>query len=131
MLLARRADIGQLARALPARLVHLDRHGLAGHAAGDDLPRTRRGIDPLTDAGHLLMRLHIERVLVLQAAHQPPARSGDPQRVHRQVLILGHPHRHRLEVLQERRTAQVPPARPDAALQPGLVPRPDLTQLDP
>ena len=70
-------------------------------------------------------------MLILQAAHQPSAGTRDPQRVDRQVLVLGHPHGDRLEVLEECGAAQVTPARPDPALQPGLIPGADLPQLDP
>ena len=76
------------------------------------------------------MRLDVQRVLVLQAAQQPAARARDAQRVQRQVLVLRHPDRYGLEVLEERRTAQVMPARSDPALHAGLVPRGELAQLD-
>ena len=85
----------------------------------------------LADRRGVLAEILVERVLVLQAAHQPPARPRDPHRVDRQVLVLGHPDRHRLEVLEEGGAAQVAAARADPALQPRLVPRADLPQLDP
>src|SRR5262249_47148559 len=62
---------------------------------------------------------------------QPAARAGDPERVHRQVLVLGHPDRNRLEVLEERRATEGAPARPDPALEPCLVPGSDLPPLHP
>ena len=101
------------------------------HVVPGDDPRPFRGLHCLAKLRRLLLELLVQRVLVLQAAHQPPARPGDPQRVDGQVLVLGHPDRHRLEVLEEGGAAQVTAARPDPALQPGLVPRADLPQLDP
>ena len=97
----------------------------------DDRARPGGRGDRGADRRGVLAEVLVQRVLVLQAAHQPPARPRDPQRVHRQVLVLGHPDRHRLEVLQEGGAAQVAPARPDPALQPRLVPRADLPQLHP
>src|SRR6202034_4036255 len=106
-------------------------HAVGRHVVPDDGARALGRLDLGPGARRVLLELLVERVLVLQAAHQPPARPGDAHRVHRQVLVLGHPDRDRLEVLEERRAAQVPPARADAALQPGLVARADLLQLDP
>src|SRR5262249_5668978 len=101
------------------------------HAVPGDDARAFRGLDRLAQLRGLLVEVLIQRMLVLQAAHEPPAGSGDPQRVDGQVLVLGHPDGHRLEVLEEGGAAQVTAARPDPALQPGLVPRADLPQLDP
>src|SRR5262249_49924941 len=64
----------------------------------------------------------VERVLVFEATHEPPAGAGDAQRVHRQVLVLGHPDRDRLEVPEGRRAAQGAPPRP--APPPGPPPPP-------
>ena len=77
------------------------------------------------------LELLVERVLVLQAAHQPAAGAGDAQRVERQVLVLGHPDADRLEVGQERGAAQVAPARADPALYASRVAGGELAQLDP
>ena len=84
---------------------------------------------PIGRGGRL--ELLVQRVLVLEAAHQPAARAGDAHRVERQVLVLGHPDGDRLEVGQERGAAQVPPAGADAALHPGRVAGGELAQLDP
>ena len=89
------------------------------------------GLDGRAERRQVGLELLVERVLVLQAAHQPAAGAGDLERVERQVLVLGHPDRDRLEVLEERGAAQVAAARPDAALDAGLVARADLAQLDP
>ena len=82
-------------------------------------------------AGAVGLELLVQRVLVLEAAHQPAAGAGDAHRVERQVLVLGHPDGHRLEVGQEGGAAQVAPARTDAALDPGRVAGRELAQLDP
>src|SRR3984885_6233843 len=106
-------------------------HALGRHVVPDDGARALGRLDLGPGARGVLLELLVERVLVLQAAHQPPARPGDAHRVHRQVLVLGHPERDRLAGPEEGREAQVPAARADAALQPGLVPRADLLELDP
>jgi hypothetical protein len=108
----------------------LDHHGVRRHVVPHHGPWPGRGVHRAAVLRRVLAELLIQRMLVLQAAHQPPACPGDPQRVDGQVLVLRHPDRHRLEVLQERGAAQVTAARPDAALKPRLVPRPDLAQLD-
>ena len=73
----------------------------------------------------------VQRMFVLEAAHQPAARAGDAQRVEWQILVLGHPDGDRLEVGQERGAAQVAAARADAALDPGRIAGGELAQLDP
>src|SRR5262245_51134269 len=78
----------------------------------------------------MLLKVDIQRVLVLQAAHQPPARAGDPHGVDGEILVLRHPDCDRFEVLQERGTAQVAAAWADTALQLRLVPGADLPELD-
>ena len=102
-----------------------DGHVVAHHGAGAVRP-----VDRGAEGRRLLVELLVQRVLVLQAAQQPPAGAGDLQRVDRQVLVLGHAHADRLEVLEERGAAQVAPARPDAALDAGLVARAELAELD-
>ncbi len=129
--LAGAAHAGPRARTGGTVRGQLDHHVVGGDVVPDDRAGTRRGFDGLADTGGVLAEVLIQRMLVLQAAHQPAAGAGDPHRVDRQVLFLGHPDGHRLEVLQERRAAQVPSAGADAALQPGLIARADLAQLDP
>jgi hypothetical protein len=129
--LPRPADAGLGAGAGPPVRGQLHHHGVRGHVVPDDRARPGGRGDGRADRRRLLAELLVQRVLVLQAAHQPPACPGDAQRVHRQFLVLGHPDRHRLEVLEERRAAQVTAARPDPALQPCLVPGADLPQLNP
>src|SRR3984885_13370334 len=106
-------------------------HAVGRHVVPDDGARALGRLDLGPGARRVLLELLVERVLVLQAAHQPPARPGDAHRVHRQGLVFGHSDRARLEVLEERRAAQIAAARADPALQPGLVARADLLQLDP
>src|SRR6516164_10370054 len=129
--LPRSADAGPRARALAAVRGQLDYDLVPGDIVPGDHTRALRGVDLLAKFRGLRVKVLVERVFVLEAAHEPAARAGDPQRVHRQVLVLGHPDRNRLEILEERRAAQVAPARPDPALEPRLVPRADLPQLHP
>src|ERR1700753_2903940 len=111
--------------------VELDHHLVGRDVVAGDRARALRGLDRLADAGRVLTEFLVQRVLVLQAAHQAAAGPGDAHRVDRQVLFLGHADRDGFEVLEERGAAQIAAARADAALQPGLVPGADLPQLDP
>ena len=111
------------------RPLQLDHHLVRGNVVPDHRAGPFRSVERLADPGRVLAEVLVERVLVLQAAHQPTARARDPHRVDRKVLLLGHPNGHRLEVLQERGAAQIAAAGPDAALQPGLIPRADLAEL--
>jgi len=113
-----------LGQARPGVGGQLDHHRVEGTLWPITVPGPSGEVTAAPTGGGILAEVLVERVLVLQAAHQPAARAGDPQRVHRQLLVLGHPDRHRLEVLQERGAAQVTAARADPALQPRLVPRP-------
>ena len=125
------ADAGPRACARRAVGGQLDHHLVPGHVVADDRTGSLRGLHGLAEPGCILAEVLVERVLVLQAAHQPAARPGDPHRVDGQVLFLGHPDGYRLEVFQEGGAAQVAPAGPDAALQAGLVARAHLAQLHP
>jgi hypothetical protein len=65
--------------------------------------------------------LGVQRMLVLQATHQPTAGTRDLQRVRREILAFGHPQTDGLEVLQERGATQVAPTVAEAPNQPGGV----------
>src|SRR5262249_38680236 len=74
--------------------------------------------------------LEIGVVLVAQAALQPPAHARQLRGVERQALLLRHLDRHRAELAQPARAAELTPARPDAAEALGLVAVADLLNLD-
>jgi hypothetical protein len=114
--LARPAHAGPRARVRGAVGVQLDHDLVARDVVAGDRAGALRGFDGLADAGRVLTEVLVQGMLVLQAAHQPAAGAGDAHGVDRQVLLLGHPHRDRLEVLEERGAAQVAAARADAAL---------------
>lgn len=97
----------------------------------DHLALALRGLHPGADRRSGLLEPLVQGMFVLQATHQPAARAGDAQRVEREVLVLRHPDRHRLEVGEERGTAQVTTARADAALHARRVAGGELPQLDP
>src|SRR5207249_1343349 len=78
-----------------------------------------------------LAALHVELVLVPQAAHEPPARARDLRRIERQPLILGHAEIHRAQFRQPRRRTVLPAAAADAVEPLGLVALANLLQLDP
>src|SRR4030042_898915 len=71
--------------------------------------RGRRGLGG--GAGPARLPAGVRIVLVDQAAHQPPADPGELRRVERQLLVLRHLDRDRLEVAQEGRAAELPAAR--------------------
>ena len=129
--LARPAHAGPRARVRGAVGVQLDHDLVARDVVAGDGAGALRGVDGLADAGRVLTEVLVQGMLVLQAAHQPAAGAGDAHGVDRQVLLLGHPHRDRLEVLEECGAAQVAATRADAALEPGLIAGADLPQLDP
>ena len=84
----------------------------------------------LPDLGQRRRGLDVGGVLVDQAALEPAALPRHLGRGHGQVLVLGHLDRHRGELRQEGRAAELAPARPDAAHHLGLVAHADLAQLD-
>ena len=102
----------------------------AQHVQILDPPGPVGRLHALAQAGQGFARLDVLRLLVDQAALQPPALPRDPRRVQRQVLVLGHADGDRRELGQEGRAAQLPPARADAAHHLGLVAHPHLAQLD-
>ena len=88
--------------------------------------RPLRGVHAVTHPRRRGQELVVQRVLVLQAAHQATAGARDLHRVGREVLVTGHPHRHRVEVDEEGGAAGVAPARSDPALDAGVVARGEL-----
>jgi hypothetical protein len=82
------------------------------------------------DLGKPALQLEIRVVLVAQAALETPAHAGELRRVQREPLLLRHPDRHRLELPEPGRAAELAPARPDAAQHLRLVARADLLHLD-
>src|SRR5947208_1546626 len=108
-----------------------DGHGLAEHIHRQHALEPHRGAQHSPLLGEPLARLHVEVVLVAEAAQQPPAPAGDLRRVERQVLILGERQAHRPQLGEPARAAVLPAAAADAVEPLGLVARPDLAQLDP
>ena len=78
----------------------------------------------------MLDKVLIGVLLILQAAHQPPAGAGNLGGIQRQVLGLGHLDGDRLELVQELRAAEGPSTDAQTAQHLGLVPHADLTQLN-
>src|SRR5262249_18498645 len=124
------ADAGTRAGAPGAGLAHLDDHFIGRDTISDDDSRALRCFYLRAELRRMPFEIDIQGVLILQAAHQPPARACDPHGVDGEVLVLRHPDRDRLEVLQERGAAQIAAAWADPALQLRLVPGPDLPELD-
>ena len=65
------------------------RDALAEDVVRDDFLLAAAGDEDASFLGEALSALHVELVLVAQAAHQPPARAGDLRRVEREPLVLG------------------------------------------
>src|SRR5438477_9626491 len=111
-------------------LAAADDHGLFEHVLADDRAVALDRLDRRPDRRQRLLELDVRLVLVAQAALEPPAHAGELRGVERQALLLRHPDRHGLELLQPRGAAQLAPARPDPARHFGLVARADLLHLD-
>src|SRR5437773_1166037 len=111
-------------------LAAADDHGLFGHVVADGRAVALDRLDRRPDRRQRLLELDVRLVLVAQAALEPPAHAGELRGVERQALLLRHPDRHRLELLQPRGAAQLAPARADSARHLGLVARADLLHLD-
>src|SRR5881396_608124 len=111
-------------------LAPTDDHGLPEHVLPDDRAVTLDRLDRRPDGRQRPLELDVGLVLVAQTALEPPAHAGELRGVERQALLLRHPDRHRLELLQPRGAAQLAPARPDPARHLGLVARADLLHLD-
>ena len=77
-----------------------------------------------------LAALHVELVLVAQAAHQAPARARDLRRIERELLVLRDLQVHRAQLGQPRRRAVLAAAAADAAEPLRLVAHADLLELD-
>ena len=90
----------------------------------------RFGANDLSFLRKALAALHVELVLVAQAAHQAPARAGDLRRIERQPLILRDAEVHRAQLGQPRRRAVLAAAAADAVEPLGFVAHADLLQLD-
>src|SRR5256884_4384910 len=107
-----------------------NRPGLAEDVHGEYALGTRGGAQDPALLGEAFARLHVEVVLVAEAAEQAPAAARDLRRVERQVLILGERQAYGPELRQPARAA-VLAAAPAHAVEPfGFVARPDLAQLD-
>src|SRR5207247_2351481 len=111
-------------------LAPTDDHGLPQHVLPDDRAVALDRLDRRPDGRQRPLELDVGLVLVAQTALEPPAHAGELRGVERQALLLRHPDRHRLELLQPRGAAQLAPARADPARHLGLVARADLLHLD-
>ena len=111
-------------------VVQLHLAGAAQHLRGNDLSSPLRRIHHAALLGRDLLQLGIGFVLIFETAHQPPAGAGYFGRVKRQVLILGHIDRNRMEVLQIRGAAQLAAAGAQAADHLRFIAHADLPQLD-
>ena len=123
--LVRQIALGLLGGVLQAHLHLLPEQVDGGHGA-HPVGALHKGLLP----GAALHRVLIGPLLVLQAAHQPPAGARDLGGVEGQVLGLGHFDGHRLELVQKLGAAEGLAADAEPPQHPGLVPHADLPQLD-
>src|SRR5690606_18771007 len=80
--------------------------------------------------GEALAALHVELVLVAQAAHEAAAGARDLERIEREVLVLGDGQVDRAQLGEPGRGAVLAAAAPDAVEALGLVSHADLLELD-
>src|SRR5688572_22214074 len=64
--------------------------GVAGYVVRHDSAIALVGIDSGPHRWRRRLELLVQRMFVLQAAHQSPTRPGDAHRVERQILVFGH-----------------------------------------
>src|SRR4029079_10165572 len=69
---------------------HPDHDRLRRHIVADDRAQALRSVDLLADSRRLGGEVLVQRVLVLQAAHQPAARAFEAQRVAADASSLYH-----------------------------------------
>ena len=119
------------AKILAGRRVKPHQHQLHQDLRVDHDARTFGGSNPSLVLGKTLAEVLVGRVLVAQAAHQPPAATGNLQRIKGGLLDLGRTHGDRLENLEEVLAAAVLAATLVIRDQPSLVARADLAHLDP
>ena len=117
--------LGGLRGGVQPHLHRLPQQVHRGHGA-----RPVGGLHKGLGLGGGLYQILIGLLLVLQAAHEPPAGAGDLGGVQGQVLGLGHLDGHGLELVQEGGAAEGLAADAQAAQHLGLVPHADLAQLD-
>ena len=128
----RRVEEAHLGRGEDAgRLVlEVDAHALAQDVDVADAAHALGRRDALAGARQHLGGLDVVGVLVDEAALEAAALARDLRRVEREVLILRHLDRDGRELRQERRAAELAPARADAAHHLGLVAHAHLAHLD-
>ena len=90
-----------------------------------------RGAGLLAHLGHLRVQVFVSVFLILKAAHQSSAGSGDLGRIERKILFLCHLDRNRREVAQVGGAAEFSAADPHTAQHLRLIAYADLPQLDP
>src|SRR6185436_16040477 len=112
---ARRDQIVQRRLDQRAVVAATDDDGLAEHVVARDDAVALDALDGRVDLRERAAELDVRLVLVAEAALEAPAHPRELRRVERQALLLRHLDRDRLELLQPRRAAQLPPAGPDAA----------------
>src|SRR5690606_29480733 len=117
---------------LDGALVGLQLHRALQRVELDDAPAGAAavvaGLGAL--ARHALEQLAVHVVLVLQAAHQPPARPRDLLGVERQLLVARHADADGVEALQPGRAAGAVAAHPQRAEDARLVARAHVGELD-
>ena len=111
-------------------VVQLHLAGAAQHLGRDDFAAPLGRIDDAALLRRDLLQLGIGFILIFQAAHQAAAHARNFRRVERQILILRHIDRNRMEVLQIRAAAQLTPASAQTADHLRFVAHADLPQLD-
>ena len=109
-----------------------ERHTLAEDVVRDDLLLTDRGGEELPLLGEALALLHVELVLVAQAAHDAATGAGDlPGVERREALILRGARLHGIELGEPGARAEGATAAAHAIEALGLVAHPDMPHVHP
>src|SRR5262249_13349424 len=111
-------------------VIELNRDGLLQDVLSDDLAVAFHRLHAFTLIGEGAFQFDVGGVLVLEAALEPSAHTGQARRIQGQTLLTRHLDRHRIEVAQPRRTTQLASARPHPSRDLGLVARTDLFHVD-
>src|SRR5687768_13132616 len=98
-----------------AVLLAAQEYPLAEDVDRHDLFRADRGLERFAFLGEALPRLHVELVLVLEAAEEPAAAAGDLGGIEREVLVLREREVDRRQLGEPGGAAVFPPAAAHAA----------------
>src|SRR5260370_30843110 len=113
-----------------APFVPAQRHALAKDVHRQHTLEADAGAEHLAFLGKALAALHVEVVLVMQAAQQPPARARDLRGIEREVLVLCHRQAHRPQLGEPAGAAVLTAAAAHTREAPRFIAGADLPEVD-